>query len=291
MNFHENSPMGRRVFFVNPPFYVTNVIIPRLTAMEFEVYSLDNFRLVKPVLRKYPDSICFINIDDSSLDFDGWFRFVESFEKDEVLSTIFFGVISQYAPKPTRMDFMLNVQLPAGFIQYTPDHDALVEIFTAILEMNGALGKRKYIRADCGRDPQIYAEVDLRVQKLPLMIQNISSVGIACYLGPNQLNLLEEKAVYRVTLNLKEQAYPGSVVVLMKREIQGTNVAIMLFGQGLALSSKNMIREFIRKRIQFNLDEEFMGIPLDEEDYSKAAKKDDLSLDGELGELLDSFED
>ena len=269
MNLRENSTLGRKVFFVNPPYYVTNTIIPRLTDNEYEVYFIDNFRMVKPVLKKYPDSICFINIDSDVLTFKQWFRFVKSFEEDEILSTIFFGVISQYAPKPERENFLLNVQLPAGFIQFTPDMEALVDIFLAILEMNEAMGKRKYVRADCGRDPRIYAEINLESKKMPLMIQNISSVGISCYANESQLPLLEEKSVHRMTLHLNDMVFPGSIIILMKREMNGKPIVVMLFGQGLAFSSKSMIRDFIRHKIQVNLNQEFIGVPLDKTDYTK----------------------
>lgn len=274
--------MGRKVFFVSPPYYVTNTIIPRLTANEYEVYSIDNFRMVKPILRKYPDSICFINIDSKELSFKEWFRFAKSFEEDEVLSTIFFGVISQYAPKPERENFLLHVQLPAGFIQYTPDLNSMVEIFLAILEMNGAMGKRKYVRADCGRDARIYADIDINTKTVPLMIQNISSVGISCYINDHQLPLLEDKSVHRMHLHLGDLSFSGSIVVLMKREIDNKKIVVMLFGQGLAYSSKNMIRDFIRQKIQANLMTEFVGVPLDKEDYSKAPEKKEENS-GEYG--------
>lgn len=274
--------MGRKVFFVSPPYYVTNTIIPRLTANEYEVYSIDNFRMVKPILRKYPDSICFINIDSKELSFKEWFRFAKSFEEDEVLSTIFFGVISQYAPKPERENFLLHVQLPAGFIQYTPDLNSMVEIFLAILEMNGAMGKRKYVRADCGRDARIYADIDINTKTVPLMIQNISSVGISCYINDHQLPLLEDKSVHRMHLHLEDLSFSGSIVVLMKREIDNKKIVVMLFGQGLAYSSKNMIRDFIRQKIQANLMTEFVGVPLDKEDYSKAPEKKEENS-GEYG--------
>ncbi|MCQ2585883.1 MAG: hypothetical protein MJ185_09860 [Treponema sp.] len=292
MNLRENSTLGRKVFFVNPPYYVTNTIIPRLTANEYEVYSIDNYRMVKPILKKYPDSICFINIDSEVLTFKQWFRFAKSFEEDEVLSTIFFGVISQYAPKPERENFLLNVQLPAGFIQFTPDLDALVDIFLAILEMNEAMGKRKYVRADCGRDPRIYAEIDLETKKMPLMIQNISSVGISCYANESQLPLLEEKSVHRMTLHLADMVFTGSIIILMKREIDGKPIVVMLFGQGLAFSSKSMIRDFIRHKIQVNLEEEFMGVPQDDTDYTKEPEvKEKFLGDDEDVEDIQAFDE
>lgn len=292
MHYNENSTLGRKIFFVNPPYYVTNTIIPRLTANEYEVYSIDNFRMVKTILKKYPDSICFINIDSEELSFMEWFRFTKSFEEDEILSTIFFGVISQYAPKPEREKFLLHVELPAGFIQFTPDLNALTDIFLAILEINGAMGKRKYVRADCGRDPRVYAELNINTKKVPLLIQNISSVGISCYASDTQLELIQEKSVYRMNLHLGDLSFPGSVVILMKRDIDGKHIIIMLFGQGLAYSSKNMIRDFIRKKIQVNLNEEFIDAQLDTTDYSiapeKKEKTDEQNIEFEtLEELCD----
>lgn len=288
MNLHENSTLGRKVFFVNPPFYVTHTIIPRLTGMEYEVYSIDDYRMVKPILKKYPDSICFINIDCEDLTFREWFRFAQSFEEDEVLSTIFFGVISQYAPKPERENFLLNVQLPAGFIQYTPDLESLVSIFTAILEMNGAMGKRKYVRADCGRDPRIYAEIDVNTKKVPLMIQNISSVGISCYATEAQLPLFEEKSVHRMTLHLHDMFFNGSLIILMKREIDGRKMIVMLFGQGLAYTAKNMIRDFIRTRIQANLNTELLSLKPDTTDYKAKPEKEKTEEIPDLPEATDS---
>lgn len=268
MNFNENSALGRKVFFVNSPYFVTNTIIPRLTELEYEVYTLDTYMLVKPVLKKYPDSICFLNIDCEDLSYDEWFNFASSFEDDEVLSTIMFGVICQHTPRNERERFMMDIQLPAGVIQYIPDLDTLFSHFKQILDINGAMGKRKYIRADCGKNPRIYAEIDLRVKKVPLLIQNISSVGIACFGNETHVKLLEDKTVYRTVLYLENQAIPGSLVVLTKRVVDGHIIIIMLFGQGFGLSSRSMIREFIRKRIQSNLNQELTGIGLDQTDYS-----------------------
>lgn len=273
MNFSENSTFGRRVFFVNPPHYVTNTIIPRLTASEYEVYSIDTYKMVKAILRKYPDSICFINIDCEELSFKEWFNFVQSFNDDPVLSTIFFGVISQYAPKPERENFLLHAQIPAGFIQYTPDMNAMVDIFTAILEINGAMGKRKYIRADCGKNPTIYADIEVEGKPVPLLIQNISSVGLSCYASEKQLPMFQEKSVHRMMLHLRGTKISGSVIILMCRNIDNQNVVIMLFSQGLAFSSKTIIREFVRTQIQKNLDEEFLNVPQDEENYSVGKKR------------------
>lgn len=268
MNLHENSPLGRKVFFVYPPYYVTNTIMPKLSEAEYEVYAIDQYQMVKPVLQKFPDSICFFNIDADALTYTEWFRFLKSFEEDEVLSTIFFGVMSQHAPKVHREHFMADIQLPAGFIQYIPDLPALTERFIKILELNGAMGKRKYIRAECNFDRSIYVDIDVAGSRVPLIVQNISSVGLSCYANKSHLPFLTENSVHRAAFYLGNNVFSGSVIILMKREVNEHSIVVMLFSQGLSYANRNSVREFIREKLHENLANDMDGIPLDSRDYS-----------------------
>ena len=268
MNLHENSYLGRKVFFAYPPYYITNTIIPKLSEAEYEVYVINQYQKIKPILQKFPDSICFFNIDADDLTYTEWFRFIKTFEEDEVLSTIFFGVLSQHAPKIHRERFMTDIQLPAGFIQYIPDLPALTDRYIKILELNGALGKRKYIRADCGFNRSIFVDLEVSGVRIPLILQNISSVGLSCYANKTHLPYLSENSVHRAVFHLGSTTFTGSVIILMKREVQERSIVVMLFSQGLSYSSRNIIREFIRDKMQENLLKHMEGIPLDSRDYS-----------------------
>lgn len=288
MNLHENSPLGRKVFFVYPPYYITNTIIPKLSEAEYEVYIINQYQRIKPILQKFPDSICFFNIDADDLTYTEWFRFLKSFEEDEVLSTIFFGVISQHAPKIHREHFMSDIQLPAGFIQYVPDLPALTDRYIKILDLNGALGKRKFIRADCGFDRSIYIEIDVGGTRIPLILQNISSVGLSCYANKAHIPYLADNSVHRAVFYLGNYTFTGSIIIIMKREVKEHSIVVMLFSQGLSYASKNSVREFIRLKLQENLTKDMEGIPLDERDYSDNSQEAILERSRENAPVLES---
>ena len=62
----EKSIYGRKVFFVNPSTSFEASVIGRLRLMEYEVYAIEDYRKVKPLLRKNADSICFFLSKTSS---------------------------------------------------------------------------------------------------------------------------------------------------------------------------------------------------------------------------------
>ena len=128
MNLHEYGAFGRKIYFIHPSFLVRRNLIPQLCNMEYEIYIIPDYKKAKDILRKNPDSICYINMD-VDLRPEGWINFVQSFEKDDVLSTIYIGVTSERTSKTTREDFVTQCTLPAGFIQTTsatPDATKIV---------------------------------------------------------------------------------------------------------------------------------------------------------------------
>ena len=94
----ENPIVGRKVFFINPPLYVENYLHLELKQHEYEVYIISDFRYTKTALRHFPDALCFIFIDDE-MSYDEWFNFIQSFQNEPVLKTIFVGLMSAVIPK------------------------------------------------------------------------------------------------------------------------------------------------------------------------------------------------
>ena len=83
------------------------------------------------------------------MSYDEWFNFIQSFQKDEKLKTIFVGLMSAIIPNPVKERFMLNLSLPGGFIMLNEIKGAaLIENIIGILELNGAKGRRKLTVSD-----------------------------------------------------------------------------------------------------------------------------------------------
>ena len=272
----ENPIIGRKVFFVNPPLYVENYLHLELRQHEYEVYIISDFRYTKAALRHFPDALCFIFIDDE-MSYDEWFNFILSFQKDPVLKTIFVGLMSANIPKQVHEKFLMNLSLPGGFIMLTEfKGSALIEKIVGILDLNGAKGRRKYLRWDCSAtDTPINGYFANGSQLLQVSIVNISSVGFVCYYPVSYGDALRKNALvpsFSITLGRRSIVTP-SVVFDTKRVDATKSVSIMLFSKHVGQDDRKVIKNFVFEQLQDRFEKlVFAGQP-DVDDYSNKAQK------------------
>ena len=276
MNLHENTDFGRKVFFLNPSPFLKQNIIPALFDREYEIYTIDSYKNAKNVLKKFPDSVCFICIDSTSdnsssedehqLTPDEWYNFIQSFEKDPILSTIFVGIISESATKTVSDFFQLNTPIPAGFIKLPCEIPELTDIFTGILEINGAKGRRKFIRANCSNDP------DIKVRLSPeqkMSVKDISFAGLACSGDAKTTENIKPNALIRdFVLSIHKNDYKCSGAVLMVSGKENTTELVIIFTKGSSMPFRSAIKDYIRKTMQDSIDTIIKSYPEDTTDYS-----------------------
>ena len=268
MNLHEYGAFGRKIYFIHPSFLVRRNLIPQLCNMEYEIYIIPDYKKAKDILRKNPDSICYINMD-VDLRPEGWINFVQSFEKDDVLSTIYIGVTSERTSKTAREDFATQCTLPAGFIQTTSATPDATKIVAHILEMVNAKGQRKYVRASCTTDKNATVTCDAGGKYLTFRLQNISSVGLACLVPDSDAENFQEKSILRNTpLTLgKTQLLCSAVIYAIKRDVQYATM-ILLFMKGTTNDLKNIIRQYIFDLHQNILDTQLAELAEDPVNYN-----------------------
>ncbi len=269
MQFYEYGTFGRKVYFIHPSFLVRRNIIPHLCNMEYEVYILPDYKKAKNILRKNPESVCYINID-VDLKPDGWINFIKSFETDEALSTIYFGATTERSNKATRDDFMTKCTLPAGFLQTTSATPDAARIVSDILEMINSKGVRRYVRASCLGDKTATVACEAGGKFLSYRLQDISSVGLACTIPLRDMEYFQEKSILRnTTLSLgKTQLLCSTVVYAVKRE-QDHATMILLFMKGTANDLKNIVRQYIFDLHQNQLDTELAQLAEDDANYNR----------------------
>ena len=271
----ENPIVGRKVFFVNPPLYVENYLHLELKQHEYEVYIIGDYKYIKNALRQFPDALCFIFIDDV-LSYDGWFNFIQSFQKDEKLKTIFVGLMSAIIPKPQMERFMMNLSLPGGFIMLTEfKGSALIEKIVGILELNGAKGRRKYLRLDCDSNIKINGYFATKSQLLQVSIASISSVGFTCYYPRSYGDALSKNMLvpsFSITLGRRSIVTP-SVVFDVKRVDDTKCFAVMLFLKQVGADDRKVIKNFIFDQLSERFENLIYALPPDVEDYSERGIK------------------
>ena len=288
----ENPIIGRKVFFVNPPLYVENYLQPELKQHEYEAYIIKDYKYTKNALRMFPDALCFIFIDDE-MSYDGWFNYILSFQQDEKLKTIFVGLMSAMIPQPKREKFMMNLSLPGGFIMLNEIKGAeLIKNVIGILELNGAKGKRKYLRLDCNDTISINGYFATQTQLLQVSIANISSVGFTCIYPKSYGAVLAKKTVvpsFSITLGRRSIATP-SIVFDVKSYDNNNYFAMLLFLRQVGADDRKVIKNFIFEHMEKRLENLIYANPPDIDDYlGKASLSEEK--DKETDEAVDEVEE
>jgi len=274
MKLRENPAMGRKIFFINPFFKVSSIVIPELRRKEYEIYELKNYKHAKSILRLFPGSICFLNIDEV-LSPTEWFNFVRSFTKDDKLKTIHLGVLSIQSLNWVKELFLIHANMPCGFIPITASKAQLIETFTAILDMNGAKGNRKYVRADCHQDTKILAHCVVSGIEVKLTVRNISTVGLCCTAPLASHKLFQINLVIRrfVLIIHDKEIVTNAAVIAVK--VEGDHlVLVLLFLQGISFTAKEHIRNYVTAFLQRSIHIISQNLPLDTTDYSILPKEE-----------------
>lgn len=290
----ENPVKGRKVLFVNPPIYVEKYVQLELKQNEYEVYIIPDYKYAKHALRHFPDALCFIFIDDE-LSYDEWCNFIRSFQDEEVLKTIFVGLLSASITKPKMEKFIMTLSLPGGFILLNEfKGSALTEKITGILDLNGAKGIRKYVRLDCGKDETpINGYFATKSQLLQVSIINISSVGFVCYYPVSYGEILKNKSLvpsFSITLGRRSIVTP-SVVFETKRLDANRLVSIMLFAKQVGEEDRKIIKNYIFEQLQERFEKLVFSAPPDIEDYSNRNPKFLMEAAPAAAEKVENAED
>lgn len=293
MENRENPIFGRKVFFVNPPISIAHFIVDSLHDQEYEVYVIDDYQQVKPILRENKDALCFIYIDNQ-LTYKQWFNFINSFYDDEVLRTIFVGILSTRATASDSQFFLMNLPLAGGFNFIPEKVDKMLDKIVAILDMNGAKGNRKYVRLNCSNLNNVNAYFAHNSKLFSLKILNISSVGLACSYNSEVANIFQPNTVYNnisVTIGRKTVVCPS--VVLRKTDTE----AVLLFTT-ISNDDRTEIKQFIHTTMTNVFADVKKNVIKDLEVYSpdidmklvelRNSQREAAKTEGLFGELVDA---
>lgn len=259
--------------------------------MEYETYTINTYKRLKPFLSAFPDTICFIN-PESELDTDAWIRLIQSIEADPAYSGVIIGVVARAIRKSDKERFIDECKLQATFIQQVPDKDELTAQFHEVLHNNNAKGRRKYVRANCANDNSISAIATTRNTKIRFAIQDISSVGICGRVNKDLAPLLPANAVLPdFTLIIQgTELKVGAVIIMTKIETEAL-VVVTLFRSGMSTNIKNIIREFVSTKLNQMIEATLEDIPDDTTDYvsdPKKAKDKEETQDSEVSQAADA---
>lgn len=246
------SPFGRKVFFLNPPSVLAEVL-PTLANAEFEVYqSTDHARLAR-YLGRDPACLVFVNIDEGD-DESAWRAWIKKLREDTATAAVAFGILTMLPDEDKRNAYLMELGASCGFITVSSGAAKTTEILLRTLEANEARGRRRFVRVNCPPEAAVFnCRIDADIHRGS--IRDLSSVGMSvCFdeTTPPSVGM----RLKDIQLNLKGNRLSLNGVVMGGRDdAESSGIRLIMFEPASVDQEKrDKLRAFIRKTLQAGMD-------------------------------------
>lgn len=288
MESRENPLFGRKVFFICPSYIIEKYLLDKLRINEYEVYVIKDYRKAKNILSKFPDAMCFINIDEE-LSYSEWYNFMKSFQNLDVLKSIYIGILTETAGWEDKDKFLMNVRLPGGF-NYFEKTEKFANNFMAILDLNGAKGRRKYLRIDTrgASDVSGYMTTDGKLHTVSF--KDLSSAGFAITYKQELTNLFQKNTLIRnLCLTVGRKSMVCSCIIFNTQiNPDGSAMSVLMLTNENPEETRTYIRNYIFEKFGHQMDALIDAVEKDIETYSQSDEYSKLVAvrDRDYGELM-----
>ena len=273
---------------MNPAFKIEKILIEYLRKNEYEVYTLKDYRKAKRVLSVYPESMCFIDIDEG-LSYSEWFNYMKSFSTVPELQGIYLGIVTQNAGWEDKDKFLMNIRLPCGF-SHIDKKEGILEHFTKILDLNGAKGRRKYLRLDTRSERDVSGYMTAAGKLYTVNIKDISSVGFAINYKQELVPLFQKNTLIRnLCLSAGRKSMVCSCIVFNTQMNQdGTAMSVLMLTNENPEETKNYIRDYIFQKFDLKMNALIENVEKDDTRYNLSDEYSHLQAirDRDYDELL-----
>jgi hypothetical protein len=261
------SELGKKVFFLYPPSVIKDELIVRLIEQEYEVYLLKDHAPALGLLKKYPDSIVYINLDAGLAERE-WAQWIRGIMNNPDLKTVGIGIVSYNTDEKLQKKYLMDIGIGYGFIKLKLGLEESTKILLSTLKASEAKGRRKFVRASCRNDGLATVNIKEGQSLVSGQIYDISAVGFSCFLTTDP-SYRKNAIVRDIQLKLRASLISTEAIVFGTRtEEDGKLIYVFLFTRNL----DNIAREKIRTYIQTSLQNEIEAEALEAAKGPEAAK-------------------
>ncbi|GBU28135.1 hypothetical protein R84B8_01693 [Treponema sp. R8-4-B8] len=244
--------VGKKVFFLCPSVQMQNQIMDELTQQEFEMYAVKESARLTRVLKKYSDSIVYVNLDDSTYksELEKWIETIRTAVPDVKL-----GVFCSNTDEEYKNKFIKKFSVTCGFINLKLDMNRAAQKISETLEGMKVKGRRKYLRASTEHETTATINLPHDGNFIKGTIKDVSAVGISCVFDNNPN--LKAKTLYKdIQLRLQSMLIKAEAVVFGSRTELGNTTYVLLFTQKISPDVRVKIRKYIQQNLQHRMDSE-----------------------------------
>jgi hypothetical protein len=240
---------GRKIFFLNPSPFFQNEIGFELTQQEFEVYYVREHSNLRRALRKFPESIVFVNLD-GPLPEKEWESWIRRILADPVTARIRFGVLADLHNEQIERKYTETLKLPCGHIvpSKSDPQKTVKQLLAALLAVD-ARGRRKYVRATSENDTQMTINIPHDSFYLKGVIKDISAVGISCTFQEDP-EFDKNTLCKDMQLKLQSTILKAEGIVFGSRPDGLSKIYVFLFTQRVDPEVRLKIRNYVQQVLQ-----------------------------------------
>jgi hypothetical protein len=252
-NENNSDISGKKIFFLYPSSLIQNEIAYELIQQEYEVYIIKDYTNLRRVLKKFPDSVVFINLDDglSEKEWEVWLR---GLLNDPATARVRVGVLVSIHNETTEKKYTVTYKLPCGYtVVNISDPLKTVKSIFDYLQAVDARGRRKFIRVSSENDTQMTINIPHNGLFLKGVIKDISVTGLSCifqedpHLDKNSLCQDMQIKLQSIILKTEGICFGSRMDGLQK-------VYVFLFTQRIDPDVRITIRSFNQSLMQTRMD-------------------------------------
>ena len=249
------SELGKKVFFLYPPSVIKDELVTRLIEQEFEVYMLKDHGAALKLIKKYPDSIVYINLDAGMPEYE-WEEWIKKRLEDPETKTVGIGIVTYNSDERLQKKYLMDIGIGFGFIKLKLGLDESTKILLTTLKASEAKGRRKFVRASCRTD--LLAAVNIREGRIQVtgQLHDISVVGFSCAFDTDPF-FKRNAVLHDVQLKLRATLLMVEAIVFGTRlDEDGRTVYVCIFTQSLDTAGREKIRAYIQTSLQAEIEQE-----------------------------------
>lgn len=245
----EEGHGGRRVFFLYPPSVVEDSMIQFLITAQYEVAIIRDHRALIPVIKNFPNSIVFCNLD-SKVDPEELERLIRHVISTKPDHGCEIGVLSYNKDPELAEKYLIDIGVTAGYVTLKIGFEQSARIIIKTLEAAEARGRRKYVRV---KVPQGKGSIGIKMGRRTIdgELLDVSVAGVACRLPEEFQNgtVLDD-----IQLRLWGSIARVSGNIAGFRGSKGRYTYVVMFDEPVSSISRGRIYGFIRKVLQAQVD-------------------------------------
>ena len=246
--------LGKKIFFLYPTAVVQNRIISELIQQEYEVYIIKDKDAIKRVLKKYTDSVLFIDINEHMTEKE-WETWISGIMNAPETSGVSVGVVTSNDDELVKRKYLQTAKVPCGYTVLQSDMDnAIAHIFEVLHSLN-AKGRRKFIRATTTGEQNATVNLSLDGTFVNGHIKDISVVGVSCTLEHDP-DIVKNALLKDIQVKLQGGLFKVEGIVFGSRMDGKEKVYIILFTQRIDPNIRTRIRKYIQHNLQNKMDTE-----------------------------------